>query len=152
MPSVTRSSIVHAPPAEVWARVTTFAGINHELRPLMRMTPPRRRREETIETVPVGVPLGRFAVRYLGVLPLDHSEMTLAEVVPGSRFHEVSTMGSMRHWEHRRVLEAVDGGTRTRVTDALVFEPRLPAGRLAALIVGGLFAHRHRRLRAWFAR
>lgn len=150
MSSVTRSSIIDAPVSDVWVRVTSFAGVNHELLPWMRMTPPRRYRDASIETVPVGVPLGRVITWYLGVLPLDYDDMSFAEVVPGRGFHEVSTMGSMRRWEHRRSLEPVDGGWRTRVTDQLDFEPRV-GHRITERTIRALFAHRHRRLKAWFA-
>lgn len=151
MSSVTRSSIVNAPPAAVWSRVTSFTGVNHELQPFMRMTPPRPYRNASIETVPVGVPLGRVTTWYLGFLPLDYDDMSFAEIVPGVRFHEVSTLGSMRHWEHERSLEPVDDGTRTRVTDRLEFEPRF-GRRMTERTIQRLFAHRHRRLAGWFAR
>ncbi|WP_454301587.1 SRPBCC family protein [Salana multivorans] len=149
MTSVTISSTIDAPADEVWSRVTTFAGINHELLPFLRMTPPRHHRDASIETVPVGPPLGRVTIWYLGLLPLDHSDMRLAEVVPGRGFHEVSAMGSIPHWEHRRSLEPVDGGRRTRVTDHLDFEPRF-SRRVTERMIRALFAHRHRRLTTWF--
>lgn len=149
METFSRSSTVDAPPADVWARVTTFAGINHELMPWMRMTPPRRHRGESIATVPTRTPLGVAVIWYLGFLPFDHDRMTLAEVVPGVSFHEISTMATMRHWEHHRVLEPV-GGHATLVTDTIRFEPRLP-GPITGWMVRRLFAHRHRRLRTHFA-
>ncbi|MFV0434980.1 MAG: hypothetical protein ACK5LO_13495 [Leucobacter sp.] len=129
--------------------MTSFAGVNHELLPWVRMTPPRRYRDASIETVPVGVPLGRVVTWYLGFLPLDYDDMSFVEVTPEVGFHEVSTLGSMRHWEHRRTLEPVDAGDRTRVTDRLDFEPRF-APRLSVRAIEKLFAHRHRRLAAWF--
>jgi hypothetical protein len=60
-------------------------------------------------------------------------------------------MLSQRRWVHERTLEAVPGGCR--VTDRIGFEPRLPAAARVFLRVFRLFfAHRHRRLGAFFAR
>jgi ligand-binding SRPBCC domain-containing protein len=147
--SFTQSSVIDAPPSVVWERVTSFAGVNHELMPWMRMTPPRRYRDASITTVPTGVPLGRVTTWYLGFLPLDYDRMSFAEVVPGVSFHEVSTMGTIRHWEHQRTLHPVDDRARTRVTDTITFEPRLP-GPVTGRTLRALFAHRHRRLAAHF--
>ena len=152
MPSFSLTSTVDAPAAVVWARAATFAGVNHELRPFLRMVPPRRYRSATIDTVPAGVPLGRVFIWYFGFLPLDYDAMGFAEMVPGSHFHEVSTMGSMRHWEHRRTVESVGNGTRTRFTDEVTFEPRLAIIEgPASIVLRRLFAHRHRRLQTYFA-
>lgn len=151
MGSFTVTSTVDAPRAAVWERVTSFSGVNGELMPWMRMTPPRRWRDARIDTVPTGVPLGRGTTWYLGFMPLDYDWMSLAEVVPGVSFHEVSTMGTMRHWEHRRTLEPTGDGVGTRVTDVIVFQPRLAFTEAATgRILRALFAHRHRRLAAHF--
>jgi len=40
--TVEEESVVAAQPDAVWARVSTFEGVNDELRPLMRMTAPAR--------------------------------------------------------------------------------------------------------------
>jgi ligand-binding SRPBCC domain-containing protein len=148
-----RTSAVAAPVDDVWRRVTDFAGVNHELAPLMRMRVPPALRGATVATAPVGVPLGKAWILYLGFLPLEYDDMTLVEVEPGSHFHEVSTMAAMRRWEHRRELRAVDGGrTETEVRDIVTFRPRLRwmAGVLEPA-VRQLFAHRHRRLVRYFA-
>lgn len=144
-----QSSVVHAPVEDVWQRVTDLSGINDELMPLVRMRLPRALRGATVETVPVGVPLGRVRLLYLGFLPLDHDALTITELEPGSHFQEVSTMLSMRRWEHRRELRPTGGGTE--VTDTVGFEPRVP-GLAAALepVLRRLFAHRHRRLARQF--
>lgn len=147
---VTTSSVIEAPPEQVWARVTTFVGVNHELLPWMRMVPPRRYRGANIGTLPVGTRLGRVVVWYLGFLPLDYDDMSFAEIDPGRGFHEVSTMATMRRWEHRRSLEPVDEGHRTFVTDRIDFEPRF-GGWVMERTIRALFAHRHRRLQTWFA-
>ena len=39
---VEQESVLAAPAEAIWARVSTFEGINDELRPLMRMTAPAR--------------------------------------------------------------------------------------------------------------
>ncbi|HYG94520.1 MAG TPA: hypothetical protein VD859_13140 [Nocardioides sp.] len=151
MPTVIRTSVVPAPSALVWERVTNFAGVNHELMPFVRMVVPRHRRGTTVDDAPVGKRLGRFWMLYLGVLPLDYDDLTLTELVPGSHFQEVSTMLTMRRWEHRRELRPLGAG-RTEVTDTVRFEPRLPlVGGAVAVLVGRLFSHRHRRLVGWFA-
>lgn len=149
--TISRTSIVDAGAADVWSRVTAEAGINHELMPLMRMRFPRHLRDASITTAPVGEPLGRAWIFYLGFLPLDYDDLVLAEVAPGSHFQEVSTMLSMRRWEHRRELRDLGGG-RTEVSDTVGFEPRLPVlGVVLEPVVRALFAHRHRRLTAYFS-
>jgi ligand-binding SRPBCC domain-containing protein len=145
-----QTSVVTAPVDTVWQRVTDFAGINHELMPVMRMRVPRTHRNTTVASVPVGVPLGKAWIFYLGFLPLDYDELMLTELEQGSYFQEVSTMLSMRRWEHRRELRAVDGGTE--VTDTIGFDPRLSfLGGLLESVLRRVFAHRHRRLCGHFA-
>lgn len=141
-----QTSVVAAPVDVVWERITDFAGINHELMPLMWMRVPRAHRDTTVTTVPLGVPIGRVWIFYLGFLPLDYDRLMLTELQPGSHFQEVSTMLSMRRWEHRRELRPVEDG-RTEVTDTIGFEPRLTflAGALEP-VLRRVFAHRHRRL------
>lgn len=146
------SSVVPAPVDDVWDRVTSFEGINQELMPYLRMTVPKRHATTTIATVPVGQPLGRAWIFYGGFLPLDYDALTLTELVPGSHFQEVSTMASMRRWEHRREVDAVDDVT-TRVTDTIGFEPRIAAlAPMVEPLLRRIFAHRHRRLAAHFGR
>ncbi|MFC5730160.1 MULTISPECIES: hypothetical protein [Nocardioides] len=145
-----QSSVVGAPSDLVWQRITDFTGVNHELMPVMRMRVPRRHRDATVTTVPVGEPLGRVWILYLGFLPLDYDDLMLTELQPGSHFQEVSTMLSMRRWEHRRELRPIDAG-RTEVTDTVGFEPRLTflAPGLEP-VLRRIFAHRHRRLARHF--
>lgn len=143
------SSVLSAPPAQVWARVTSQAGLDHEFAPVMRMRFPRAYRGSTIDDLPVGEPVGRAWLLLGGVLPVDYDDLCLVEVEPGSHFVERSTLGSALTWQHERRLDAVDGGTR--LTDRLRFEPRLRAATPASrTVVRRLFEHRHRRLRAWF--
>ena len=97
------------------------------------------------------VRIGRSWVLALGVIPFDYDDITLVERGPGLRFLERSPMGSMRLWQHERVVEP-RGDDACAVTDRLTFEPRVPgARRLVRRIIERIFAHRHRRLHGWFA-
>ena len=150
MPDVvrlTRSSVLDAPPADVWARVTSQEGLDHEFLPLLRMRFPKRYRGTTIDALPVGEPVGRAWLLLGGIVPVDYDDLCLVEVEPGRRFLERSVLGSARAWQHERTVEAYDG--RTRLTDGLEFEPRVP-GPHSRAVVDLVFRHRHRRLRAWF--
>jgi ligand-binding SRPBCC domain-containing protein len=150
--TVERTSRIAAPATDVWERATSIEGVNHELGPWMRMTVPRHLRDATLADLPIGIRVARSWVLFLGVIPFDYDDLTLLEVEPGRRFLERSPMGSMRFWQHERVVEP-DGGAACRVTDRLTFEPKLAASRgLVTRIVERIFAHRHRRLAAWFAR
>ncbi len=67
----------------------------------------------------------------------------------GRRFVEESSLLSLRAWRHERIVEALPGGCR--VTDRLTPVPRAPGtGPIVRAVVGWLFAHPHRRLRARF--
>jgi hypothetical protein len=149
--SVERSSVVALTAPEMWRRATSPESINDELRPILRMTMPAELRGKTIEDVQVGVPLGRSWILLGGLIPIDYDDLHLAELEPGHRFLERSSMLSMRVWQHERTVEQLDGAT-SRVTDRLTFELRRPMAwipgseRLARAIVAALFHHRHRRL------
>lgn len=137
---------------DVWARVVTPEGINDEMRPWMTMSMPRGASGLSIDTLRVGEPLGRAWIRLFGVIPFDYDALTVAELEPGRRFHEKSTMLSMRRWEHERTLTPV--GDRTRVHDRITFEPRLPIPGLASLlrrVLRAFFGHRHRKLQQHFS-
>jgi hypothetical protein len=135
--------------AVVWARVTDPAGINDELRPLLRMTVPRGAPDFGLERLEPG-PIGRSWVLLFGLVPFDYDEITLVRVESERGFLERSTMLSQRLWEHERTLEpAGEGGCR--VTDRVAWEPRLPLpGALLRPLVLAVFRHRHRRLRRRF--
>lgn len=147
------SSVLPVSAERVWDRVTTPAGINHELGPLLSMTMPPGLRGASLADAPelVGRPLGRARLLLLGVVPVEHDEMTLVRVDPGRAFHERSSMRLLRLWEHERTVEP-DGAGACVVHDRLVLEPRrgvpLPVARR---LTAALFAHRHRRLRRWAA-
>lgn len=148
---VERRSVVAAPAAEVWARVVTPEGINDELRPVMTMSLPRGAEDLTVDTVPIGTPVGRSWLRLFGLIPFDYDYLTVAELEPGRRFREESTMLSMTTWRHERTVEP--DGERATVHDRITFQPRWPlrfAAPLLAIGIRALFGHRHRRLRRYF--
>lgn len=139
-----------APAQTVWERVITPAGVNDEMRPLMRMTVPRGLSDFNIESVEPGVPIGRSWVLLFGLLPFDYDDLTLVRIDPGHGFLERSRMLSQRLWEHERTIEP-DGEAACTVTDRVAWEPRLPLpGGLLAPLIGAFFRHRHRRLRRRF--
>jgi len=150
-----RASVVAAGVAEVWARVTTFEGINDELRPVLTMTPPRVVRGRTVADVLPGTHLGRSVLRLGGLLPVDRDDITIAEIDHGRRFLERSTMLAFRLWEHERTL-VEQGPDACTVRDRVSFELRAPLARIPRLapavrrLVGALFTHRHRRLVRFF--
>ncbi len=144
---VTVSSELEAGTEAVWARAIDPAGINDELRPLMRMTVPAGAEDFGLDDPEPGY-IGRSWVLLFGLIPFDYDDITVVRVEPGRGFLERSSMLSMRLWEHERTLEPLDED-RCRVTDRLVWEPRLPLpGVLLRPLIRFFFNHRHRRLRA----
>jgi hypothetical protein len=130
----------------VWKRVTDPAGINDELRPLMRMTIPRGAPDFGLDDLEPGR-IGRSWLLLFGFLPFDYDDLTLVRVEPGRGFLERSSMLSMRLWEHERTLTP-GGEDRCQVTDRVAWESRLPLpGSLFRPLVLAIFNHRHRRLR-----
>ena len=124
---VEQSSDVAAPIDAVWTRVVSPEGINDEMRPWMTMTMPKSAAALTVDTVPLGVPLGRAWLRLFGVLPFDHDSLCIESVEPGRAFHERSTMLSMSTWWHDRTL--------TPVSDTETSTPSLPGARTPRLAV-----------------
>jgi ligand-binding SRPBCC domain-containing protein len=145
-----KRSFVNAPVDDVWRFVTSPAGINHELMPVMRMTVPRHLKGKTIRDVSVGEKIGRSWFLLFGLVPFDFDDITIAELHHGHRFLERSTMFSMAFWEHERTVDEADGGCEVR--DRVTFRLRPPmrfipgAHRVLAWILHKLFVHRHRRL------
>jgi ligand-binding SRPBCC domain-containing protein len=147
--SFTEESWLPAPPGRVWDRITTPAGINDEFRPLLRMTFPARVEQLDPNSVAVGERICRSWILLLGVLPIDYDDIVLVSLDPGRGFHERSSMGSQRVWEHERTL--APDGDGCRVTDRVSFETRIPGtAGLTRAIAGRVFRHRHRRLRRAF--
>ena len=147
---ITVTSRLDARPDRVWDRIITPAGINEELRPLMRMTVPRGFERLDPEEVELGRPLGRSWVLLFGLIPVDYDEITLVRLEEGRGFLERSRMLTQRVWEHERTLEpAADSGCL--LTDRVRWEPRLglPGAPLRPLF-RVIFRHRHSRLRRRF--
>jgi ligand-binding SRPBCC domain-containing protein len=148
---VEQTSVIQRPADVVWERAVTEEGINDELAPILRMTMPEGLRDKTVDTVEVGVELGRSWILLGRVLPVDYDDLKLTELEPGRRFLERSRTLSFAVWQHERIVEP-EGDARCRVTDRLSFELKrgiasIPgAARLAGAVVGFLFRHRHRRL------
>jgi ligand-binding SRPBCC domain-containing protein len=150
MRSVQQESILTAAPEVIWARISTFEGINAELKPLLRMTAPASIRALDPAEVVLGERIFRSWVLLFGVLPIDFDDLALVSLEPGRGFHERSRMLSMRVWEHERRLQPVAAGCR--VVDRLSFEPRLPGmGPLLERFIRLTFRNRHRQLRRQFA-
>lgn len=140
------SSHVRTGRAEVWAVVSTMAGVNAELMPFVKMTHPRDRTSLEGETIVPGEVVFHSWLLIGGVLPFDRHALALERVMEGEGFDEESTSWMQRRWRHERRLIDEGDGTCT-VTDHLVVEPRLGLLRpLAERIVRFLFGHRHRRL------
>jgi ligand-binding SRPBCC domain-containing protein len=145
---VTRS-LLHAPRAVVWERVTSAEGVNDELRPLFRMTAPRSLRAGGLAQVQIGRRICRSWVLLFGVLPVDYDDITLVRLEAPSAFLERSPMLSQHVWEHERTLEEVPEGCV--LTDRITYAPRLPApDALLRSTYAAVFRHRHRRLRRRF--
>lgn len=137
------------PAADVWAEVSTMAGVNAELGPYMRMThPAHAQRLEGTHVEPGGLLFQSWLLAF-GLLPIDRHALSLEKLYPGEGFDERSTSWMQRTWIHRRrVLPASSGCI---VTDELAFEPRVPfAAPMLRVVVCALFLHRHRRLRRRF--
>lgn len=152
MRTVERTSHLAAPAPEVWERVVTAEGINDELRPWLTMSLPPRLSAKSLDYAHLGVPLGRAWLRAFGVAPFEWDELMLAELEPGRRFHEISSMMTARRWEHERTLTPT-GVQSTRIHDRVLFEARLGGQAVEALmhvLVSAVFTHRHRRLRRRF--
>jgi ligand-binding SRPBCC domain-containing protein len=142
-------SRLDAGPAAVWERVTTPAGINDEMRPIMRMSVPDGVDGLDPDRIELGRPIGRSWVFLFGLVPFDYDDLTLVGIDPGRGFLERSSMLSRRVWEHERTLEPA--GTRCLISDRVRWEPRLGLpGRPLRPLVGLIFRHRHRRLRQRF--
>jgi ligand-binding SRPBCC domain-containing protein len=143
------SSRLDADPAKVWDRVTTPAGINDEIRPIMRMSVPAGVDRLDPEKIELGTRIGRSWVFLFGLIPFDYDDLILVGLDPGRRFLERSSMLSQRVWEHERTLEPAGAGCL--ITDRVSWEPRLGLpGRPLRPLIGFIFRHRHRRLRRRF--
>ena len=138
-----------SPAADVWAEVSTMDGVNAELGPFIRMTHPAQANALAGADAAPGTLLFQSWLLAFGMLPIDRHALSLDRLYPGEGFDERSSSLVQRVWIHRRRVAPVGSGCR--VTDEIVFEPRLPFTRLLLQpVVRALFRHRHRRLRARF--
>ena len=143
---ITVSSELDASSDAIWARVIDPAGINDELRPLMRMTIPRGIADFGLDNPEPGR-IGRSWLLLFGLIPFDYDDLNIVRLEPGRAFLERSSMLSMRLWEHERTLVPL-GANRCQVTDRVAWEPRLPLpGVLLRPLIRAVFGHRHKRLR-----
>jgi ligand-binding SRPBCC domain-containing protein len=146
---IVESSVLPVEPERAWAHATSMAGVNAELRPLVRMTAPREARGKTIVDVPVGERAFTSVILAGGLVPIDLHFLTL-ESAGEREFQEASSSLLWRSWRHRRTVEPAPGGCV--LTDRVAFTSRVPGiARLATPLVRAVFRHRHRRLRALFS-
>jgi hypothetical protein len=142
------------PADEVWARVTTPAGINDELRPWLHMTMPRGA-PARLDHLESGDHLGRSWLLLFGVVPFDWDDLGIEAIEPGY-FREVSTMATASRWQHERWVEPLVGDPSGCVLhDRVRFVPRRALAAVPGLrrvheaIITTVFRHRHRRLQRW---
>jgi len=142
------SSILSAKPDAVWRHAVSPSGVNHEFRPLLRMTFPAGIADLTAGWQP-GKRVFRSWLLLGGLLPVDYDDVVFAEVEPGRRFLERSSLLSQRVWDHERRVESTSAGCR--VTDRVRFQPRLAwLGALYGPLFKAVFRWRHRNLRGLF--
>ena len=110
----------------------TPAGINDEMRPIMRMTTPPGVERLDPDTIELGERIGRSWVLLFGLIPFDYDDLTLVRLDPGRGFLERSSMLSQRVWEHERTLEPVGGELPDHRPGPLGAPPRPPGPAPAA--------------------
>lgn len=143
------ASSLDTDPAEVWKVVSTMRGVNDEPHPFIHMTTGGGRQQLPATVVP-GEVLFESWLLLFRVLPIDRHALALDRIDHDQGFVEESTSWLQRRWRHERRL-TTDADHRCLVTDRLIIEPRLRLARpFVRLVVGGLFRHRHRRLRRRF--
>ncbi len=147
---LTFTSTLRSSRSEVWAIVSTMAGVNAELRPFVRMTYPAHAEQLSSAAIVPGEVLFRSLLLAGSLVPIDRHALVLERVVDGEGFDEESTSLLQRRWRHERWLtDTPDGGCIVR--DHLVITPRLALARpVVALAVRFLFDHRHRVIRQRF--
>ena len=142
------SRLEGASQAEIWKRVTSWEGVNHELGPLFKMSHPAR--FPTAADVPADGESHMTSILLLfGVIPFDAHRLAFRGLVAPEFFDECSSNGLMKTWLHHRSVTPVEGGVVVRDRCGVV--PRIPGtGALLERIYRAVFRRRHRRLRAWW--
>ncbi|HBM89841.1 MAG TPA: hypothetical protein DD437_14950 [Rhodobiaceae bacterium] len=141
-PAIDITSHVQRPVHELWPIVTSAAGVNAELRPLISMTFPSGGFD--FSTAPLNQPLFNSWILLCGILPVDRHTFMLHEIGP-SHFVETSHTLLQKRWRHERYL--TDQGDNTEIRDVVTVVPRLTFMRpLTNLVVAAIFRHRHKRL------
>lgn len=146
--TLTQSSQLPRPPEAVWRHVTSMPEINREMGPWLHMTYPAEARTLSLAdaAVQVGQPLFNSWILFLGLVPVERMQVTLAEIEPGRRFVEQSGVMLMRFWRHERSVVPTEGGCL--VSDVVTLEPPFVwFAPLLKILAGLFFSHRHRRLR-----
>ncbi|MED5387854.1 MAG: hypothetical protein VX793_03315 [Pseudomonadota bacterium] len=144
MMRLTFTSTLSVERATLWQAITAMEGINDEMRPWLRMGVPPGYPGLVDRPLTPGEPLFRCRLKWFGVLPVGHSDLTLLSLTPQEGFVEASPMTGMQSWRHeRRLAVSAQGCT---LHDILEFEPRV-FPRATRLLVAFFFRHRHRRLR-----
>jgi ligand-binding SRPBCC domain-containing protein len=140
------ASRLQAESPEVWAAITTPTGVNAELWPIQMSFPADL---PSIDAASCGKNLFQSTITLFGVLPIDRHHFGLADITPGSQFHEISTSWIMRRWVHRRTV--TPDGTGCIVRDHVEASMRLPfLGALLGKVYRHVFERRHRCLRRRF--
>ena len=140
--------MLSAAPEILWIHAVSPAGVNRELRPLLRMTFPPGVSDLTASWRP-GERLFRSWLLLGGLLPVEYDDVAFSEVEPGRRFLELSSLLSQRVWAHERIIEPASHGCR--LTDRVRFVPRVPwLASSYAPVFKAVFRLRHRNLRRLF--
>jgi hypothetical protein len=131
-----------------------MSGVNDELRPLVRMTVPRRARGLSLQDAPLGERAFHSVILAGGIVPVDVHALTLVRIDadgPSFGFLERSSSLAQRFWDHERTI-APDGAGGSVVRDDVWFSPRVRRlDPLLARVVRHVFEHRHRRLERRFS-
>lgn len=125
--------------------MTSFAGINREMKPYLSMSAPLGIKNIDDVEIELDKTLFRSAIKLFGIIPIDYSDLKFIKFETGVGFVEQSNMGSMRLWKHdRRIAKSSAGCT---LVDTLTFEPKI-FGAVLNMAVRAFFSHRHTKLRA----
>jgi ligand-binding SRPBCC domain-containing protein len=146
-PAVDLTTELSRPADEVWAAVTTPAGVNAELGPLVRMTFPKGAMAD-LASAPRDEPLFACWLLAFGLIPFDRHVLVMHEV--GER-HFIETSHSLlqKLWRHERYVTPTGQGCTVR--DVVTVTPRLGfAGPISRALAAAVFRHRHRRLKALY--